>query len=398
MVTKKASNAAKRNLRRRILREIRRVGLGATERSSSDEPTSKDDVRLLHARQRTHLLATQRAFVKEWQPDLLERFAHGSEVEPSEISPRVVQVRTEEDIALFRFASLHWSVPVSSGYGRRTRFLVIDGHNEKLIGIFALGDPVYNLTARDQLIGWNVKQRNQRLYNVLDAFVLGAVPPYRQLLGGKLVAMTAVSDTTREVIKRKYQGRETTISAEVKQSRPVLITTTSALGRSSLYNRLKFNDSLLFQSAGYTRGFGHFQFSEPLFRGMLEFLASNGGIPGYKFGKGPNWRIRTIRVALKELELDKSLIQHGIRREVFLAPLARKWKEYLRGETNRPEWYSFRLEELADFFRTRWAEPRAARDPSYRDVRREDMALMATAKPPTPKRPRDSKRTQTRGR
>jgi hypothetical protein len=373
---KKIDDRAKRNLRRRILMELRRVGVSTANLSSNEGHASKDEVRLLHARQRTQLLARQKAFVMEWQTELLEWFAHGTEVEPREITPRVVQVRTEEHASLFRFASLHWSVPVSRGYGRRTRFLVVDGQNEKLIGIFALGDPVYNLTARDQLIGWNVKQRNERLYNVLDAFVLGAVPPYRQLLGGKLVAMTAVSDTTREIIKRKYQGRKTTINKEVKQSRPVLITTTSALGRSSLYNRLKFKDSLLFQPVGYTRGFGHFQFSEPLFQAVLDFLGSNGGVPGYKFGMGPNWRIRTIRVALKELSLDKNLIQHGIRREVFLAPLARKWKEYLRGETNRPEWHTFKLEELAEFFRNRWAEPRAARDPSYLDVRREDMALI----------------------
>ena len=48
-----------------------------------------------------------------------------------------------------------------------------------LLGVFALGDPVYNLRARDDLIGWNVEQRSARLYNVLDAFVLGAVPPYK---------------------------------------------------------------------------------------------------------------------------------------------------------------------------------------------------------------------------
>ena len=45
----------------------------------------------------------------------------------------------EVHTAVFRYASLHWSVPVSQGYGRRTRFLVIDEQNEKLIGIFALG-------------------------------------------------------------------------------------------------------------------------------------------------------------------------------------------------------------------------------------------------------------------
>lgn len=34
------------------------------------------------------------------------------------------------------------------------RFLVWDEHHEKLIGIFALGDAVFNLRSRDELIGW----------------------------------------------------------------------------------------------------------------------------------------------------------------------------------------------------------------------------------------------------
>jgi hypothetical protein len=188
--------------------------------------------------------------------------------------------------------------------------------------------------------------------------------------------MAAVSDTTREIIKRKYEGQVTEIMGEVKQARPVLITTTSSLGRSSLYNRIKFQDNLLYQKVGYTRGFGHFHFSEPLFQALASFLSNDGGVPGYSYGEGPNWRMRTLRVALVKLDLDPDLIHHGIQREVFLAPLARKWKEYLRGEVERPSWYRFDLGEMAEFFRTRWAIPRSERDPSFRDVRREDMKLL----------------------
>jgi hypothetical protein len=364
------------NLRRRVLEELRRTGFDRTSGGIvSSESFTKDEIRALHARQRADLLAREHDFVNKWQDRVVEEFANGDEVDPTRISPRIVRVRTDEQAALFRYTTLHWSVPVSRGYGRRTRFLVMDRQNDRLIGIFALGDPVYNLTARDQLIGWSIEQRNARLYNVLDAFVLGAVPPYRQLLGGKLIAMVALSDTTREIVKRKYDGQMTKILGEVKQPRPVLITTTSALGRSSIYNRVKFRDDLLYHSVGYTRGFGHFQFSEQLFRALLEFLSNDGGVPGYSYGQGPNWRIRTLRVALKRLDLDPELIHHGIRREVFLAPLARKWKEYLCGEVERPSWYRLNLDEMADFFRTRWALPRSERDPSFRDVRRDDMAL-----------------------
>jgi hypothetical protein len=374
-LTKPLVALSKRTLRRRVGEEVTRIAL-RTNVGDRDGHLSKDDIRSLHSAQRLQLFVREQRFVTEWQEELLESFANGKEVKPDEISPRVVQVRTEEQAALFRYASLHWSIPVSRGYGRRTRFLVMDEQNDKLIGIFALGDPVYNLTARDEVIGWNVEQRSDRLYSVLDAFVLGAIPPYRQLLGGKLVAMAAVSDTTREMIRRKYEGKNTNIRGEVKPSRPVLITTTSALGRSSLYNRLRYQDRLLYQSVGYTKGFGHFHFSEELFQNLLKFLSNDGGVPGYAYGSGPNWRIRALRVALTKLDLDPNLLRHGVKREVFLAPLARRWKEYLRGEATYPCWYEQRLGDLAAHFRQRWATPRAQRDSSYRQVKRGSMRLL----------------------
>jgi hypothetical protein len=58
-------------------------------------------------------------------------------------------------------------VPVSNGFGRRLRYLVWDEHNDKLIGLIAIGDPVFNLSVSRQLDqvesldarrGWNRDQ------------------------------------------------------------------------------------------------------------------------------------------------------------------------------------------------------------------------------------------------
>jgi hypothetical protein len=104
-------------------------------------------------------------------------------VVPANIRPRLVQVQSDSrDELLFRYACLHWSIPISSGYGRRVRFLVIDESNNKLIGVIGIGDPVYSLAARDKWIGWNEAEHRERLHAVMDAFVLGAVPPYAQHL------------------------------------------------------------------------------------------------------------------------------------------------------------------------------------------------------------------------
>jgi len=364
-------------LRRKVRAELRTSGF-VTEngRLQRQETLTKQAIRDLHARQREALLERSRPFIDRWEDKIIGEFADGHEVNPRKIRPVVERVDGDGfDAALFRFATLHWSIPVSVGYGRRTRFLVRDRSNEKLIGVFALGDPVYNLRSRDAEIEWGIEQRNARLYNVLDAFVLGALPPYRELVGGKLVAMAATCTDTADLIEEKYLGTRTVISKKKKDPRPVLITTTSALGRSSLLNRLKYRDRLLYSPIGYTKGFGHFQFSDKLFAELCEFLSEDGGIPSYEYGHGPNWRLRTLRLGLRKIGIEDELLQHGIRRQVYLAPLATNWKRYLRGDTDSPQWYRLRLNEMAAFYRRRWAIPRSERDAGFMAFDHDRMRL-----------------------
>lgn len=366
---------SKKGLRTWVMRELEEGGFHPHEGRINPPDLSKEGIRTLHWKQRESLLVAHIKLIDQWEDTLLKWFADGTEVDPENIDPHVIPVKTDEEAALFRYASLLWSVPVSQGYGRRTRFLVVDRSNDRLIGLFALGDPVYNLTARDTVIGWNAEQRSDRLYNVLDAFVLGAVPPYRQLIGGKLVAMAAVSDTTLDFIAKKYQGAVTKIQNKIKSARPVLITTTSSLGRSSIYNRLRYRDHLLYQPVGWTQGFGHFQFSMELFDALKTFVNRDGNKQGNRYGDGPNWRIRTLRASLTEIGLDPELIRHGVQRQVFLAPVAKNWKRYLLGEIKQARWCHFDLEAMATYYRERWAIPRSERDASYKEVKRESLRL-----------------------
>src|SRR5262249_23759063 len=143
--------------------------------------------------------------------------------------------------SIFRLATLIWSVPVSNGFGRRLRYLVRDHQNGKVAGIIALGDPVFNLRVRDQKIGWSAATRGERLTNLLDAYVVGAVPPYNQLLVGKAIACLLRSRDIYEDFRTKYGSLSGLISEKNKRSRLLAITTSSSLGRSSIYNRLKLD-------------------------------------------------------------------------------------------------------------------------------------------------------------
>ena len=146
----------------------------------------KEAVRKLHAYAVQHRIAGGRTELRRHEPRLLDRLADGSEISPESIRPRLVEVaRRSEDELLFRYASLHWSIPVSSGYGRRLRFLVIDEQNDKLIGLIGLGDPVFSLAARDRWVGWDKEARRERLHGVMEAFVLGADSNRRVLPQGR---------------------------------------------------------------------------------------------------------------------------------------------------------------------------------------------------------------------
>ena len=82
----------------------------------------------------------------------------------------------------------------------------------------------------------------------------------------------------------------------------------------------------------------------------------------HKFGEGPNWRLRTIRAALKELKMNKNILKHGIQREVFITKLVDNAFEVLRTGDVDPDTSGLRtVSEISDLARDRWLIPRAVR-------------------------------------
>lgn len=335
-----------------------------------DGVVTKQKIRNLHAAQRVDILERQRRFVETHGVELAEHFASGSQIDPGSIDPKLVQVSPGSlESRLFRFASLLWSVPVSQGFGRRLRFLVKDRQNDCLIGLFALGDPVFNLSARDNWIGWTHEDRRDRLVHVMDAYVVGAVPPYSQLIGGKLVAALMGSKEVRRAYERKYLDRQSVIRQRKHRARLVLLTTTSALGRSSLYNRLSIPDGPRFLRIGTTKGFGHFHLYGEVFDLLRAHLEETGHpyASGNRFGMGPNWKLRVARAALEDIGIDgDSILKHGIEREVYAIPLAENWKKVLSGEHQRVRSLTKPAVEISEFCLDRWIVPRSERDASFR--------------------------------
>ena len=366
------------NLKRRLRRHLKSLGFRKSSDGSLEaNGDGKEMIRNLHSAQRAERLKASATFLQQRAPKLLRNFASGTEIDPEKISPVLERVSAGSMKGdLFRLASLTWSVPVSNGFGRRIRYLVWDQQNGKLIGVIAIGDPVFNLSVRDNLIGWDVRQRGERLVNIMDAYVLGAVPPYNMLLGGKLVACLLRSREIYGDFADLYGGTTGIISKQRKRARLLAVTTSSSLGRSSVYNRLKLGDTSYFESIGYTGGWGHFHIPDKLFAELRSYLRDAGHKYAdlHRFGQGPNWRLRTTRAALDALGFRDDMLKHGIRREVFLCWLASNGADILRTGKGTPDIASLLdTSVVAELARERWLIPRAQRRPQFSAWKLDDL-------------------------
>lgn len=354
------------DLRRRVLASLEEQGFTILDGTIS--PPSMEDksaIRELHRVAVEHRVQRARPGLERYEKELVTRLAVPNEVNWSDFGVRLVTVqpRSKEEL-LFRWITLHWSIPVSSGYGRRLRFIVEDKSNGKVVGVIGLGDPVFGLRDRDQWIGWDLAARKLRLRNVADAFVLGAVPPYSYVLGGKLVAALIAADEVRGAWREKYSGAASRISGGRHDGELAVITTTSALGRSSVYNRLRGPDRTLMYPIGYTRGSGEFQFSDGLKADFTNF-ADRYCVPTSKdsrWGEGFRNRREVVKKVLKALALPESLIYHGIERQVFVAPLAVNSKAFLNGQDSKLHHYHQTADELTNYSLTRYVLPRVDRN------------------------------------
>ena len=378
------------SLKHRFRRHLKSLGFHKAEDGTLVPPgTGKDVVRTIHSAQRNDRLEASQAFLSERASNLFEYFASGEDVDPARISPILQPISSDTwEGDLFRLASLTWSVPVSNGFGRRLRFLVWDNHNGKLIGIIAIGDPVFNLSVRDKLIEWNAQARGERLVNIMDAYVLGALPPYNALLGGKLVACLVRSRDVYDHFSKTYGKTTGIISGQQKKARLLAVTTSSSMGRSSVYNRLKLGRTEYFSPIGYTGGWGHFHIPDSLFADLRDYLREIGHsyADHHQFGEGPNWRMRTTRAALEALGFNDDLLRHGIEREVFLSQLADNALKLLRTGKGKPDLSSLlSADDVSKLAVERWILPRSERRPEFKAWKRENIeALLFDPYPEVP--------------
>ena len=142
--------------------------------------------------------------------------------------------------------------------------------------------------------------------NMMEIIVCGAIPPYNELLGGKLVSILACSPTVIRDYTLRYENQISEIASRMKGERVVRDSRLAFLGTTSLYatgssqyNRIKVPDDgsyLRYRKMGITEGYGTVYFSTEttsLFSTILERLDGGKRI-GHVFGEGTSPRFRMI--------------------------------------------------------------------------------------------------------
>ena len=309
---------------------------------------------------RNELIQKNISWIKKNIDYARENLANGDEVLKSEIIPEIEVCETPRQHALFRILRYYWSSPYAEYVGRRIKLIVRDAGlpNKPVIGIIALGSPIIHIPDRDLHIGWDKETRTNRIIYTMDAYTLGALPPYNYLLGGKLLCYILASNEVRKIYAEKYKNQETFIKKR-KANDLVAVFVTSLYGRSSQYNRIKYKDKILFYHIGETKGYGSFHFSEETFMAMNEFLEEKGIMIPNRFGGGPNWRMRVIRTVGDLLNFNSDfLLRHSFKRWIYILTLAKNYKKFLQGKEEKIDYMDYPFEDLVTYWRNRWLNMR----------------------------------------
>lgn len=188
---------------------------------------------------------------------------------------------------------------------------------------------------------------------VADLAVCGALPPYNELLGGKLVTLLMASQEVREFYRKRYSDQTSEISSQIagqaisRDATLRAITTTSLYGvASSQYNRLKLDvrhspelgGQLLWKRLRDGSGVSVTHVSARTVALMKELSKAHFGRKRVNsvFGEGSSPRMRQIREGLGILGInDDSLLKQHTGRKVYGCALYEGAREDLVGFSKR---------------------------------------------------------------
>jgi len=367
-VEKKINMDKQKILRKKIISVLEEQGfkINPCVRPSG---SSKGTLRQIQKKARLEQISYHKKFLEEYF-DLAKTYCRdGKDItsEDIELELREVKLNSFEEI-LFRWWNfIWWSIPYQRSYGRQMRFMLWDKTHDASFGLISLQSPVLKMSIRDNSLGIPKDELDIWVNRSMNAQRVGALPPYNKLLGGKMVALALASNEIRETYREKYKDYISIIKGRKLKPDLLFITTTSAFGKSSLYNRLKYNGKTVAECLGYTQGSGTFHIPEELYMELLDFLKDKGIDVNRGYGHGPSRKLKLISLSLKYLGLSK-FEYHGIKREFYLFPLVRNLRDVIQ-QRRKPISFDYPFNRLVDYWKERWAIPRSERISEWKDFK-----------------------------
>lgn len=350
----------KDKLREKIVKALELQGflLNPHLRTKNDE---KDTLRKIHLQKRREQLKIHKKFLIKNFDKIKEYTVSGKELDPKKINLELIEVPSESFYSkLFFWWNLTWwSIPYDKPIGRQMRFILWDKTHDSPFGLFYLQSPPLRSAVRDKFLGLNKKQVDYWINQSLYGQRIGALPPYNELLGGKMVCLSLTSTEVREAYAGKYENRKTILRERELPNRLLFISTTSAYGKSSVYERVKYKDEIVSQFIGYTSGTGTFHLPETLYKECLQYLKEQGINARRGYGTGPSRKLTLITVAFRFLGI-RNLTHHNIRRGYYLFSNVKNLHEVIH-DSQEPIWYDRPFKDLANFWLERWCIPRSKR-------------------------------------
>lgn len=224
---------------------------------------------------------------------------------------------------------------------------------------------------------------------IADVSICGAVHPYNQILGGKLVALLLTSREVHDFYSRRYEGQISVIASQMagraitKPANLRILTTTSLYGvGSSQYNRLVLRAAeqpgLAFDvkwgaiGKSLTGGFGTIHLGNETAHALrsMAFARHEARRVNNRFGEGTSPRMRQIREGLDALGLKSDTILHHATPRIFygceLIPHARSALLGLTVSDHEAP----RCTDISAAWRRRWLINRVAREETLAEMAR----------------------------
>jgi len=360
------------NLRRKIVKSLKGQGF-IIDNQIKPENCEKEVIRNIHIQKRQEQLVKHKTFLFE-NIELARKYSLiDKKFEPEKINLKLIEVKPDsKESKLFLWWNLvWWSLPFDRAIGRQMRFMVWDSYHDSPFGLIGLQSPPLASSIRDKKLGLHNGNREFWINQSLYAQRLGAIPPYNELLGGKMIALSLTSNEIRKAYSKKYHERKTILKDQVLPNRLLFITTTSAYGKSSVYERIKYYDEKVGEFLGLTSGAGTFQLSEKLYQDCLKFLEQNGYNIARGYGTGPSRKLKLTAAAFRILKI-KGYEYHNVQRGMYLFPLVKNLQNVIQ-KNKRPLSYNRSFNELSNYWLNNLAIPRSERIDRWRHFNSEEF-------------------------